>query len=90
MTSDNVISDWLTSLATFFDKTLYSLEIRLRYGGIQQISQECSEKTTDPATVPSAGINTHNISRVMDTDCVDRSKLNHHMIYMMTAHLNIR
>ena len=24
MTSDNVFSDWLTSLVTFFDKTLYS------------------------------------------------------------------
>jgi hypothetical protein len=24
MTSDNVYSDWLTSLVTFFDKTLYS------------------------------------------------------------------
>jgi len=24
MTSDNVFSDWLTSLITFFDKTLYS------------------------------------------------------------------
>ena len=23
MTSDNVFSDWLTSLVTFFDKTLY-------------------------------------------------------------------
>jgi len=24
MTSDNVFSDWLTSIATIFDKTLYS------------------------------------------------------------------
>ena len=25
MTSDNVFSDWLTSLVTFFDKMLYSM-----------------------------------------------------------------
>jgi len=28
MTSDNVFSDWLTSLVTFFDKTLYSPRAR--------------------------------------------------------------
>ena len=30
MTSDNVFSDWLTSLVTFFDKTLYSTRKKLR------------------------------------------------------------
>ena len=30
MTSDNVFSDWLTSLVTFFDKTLYSPRVTSR------------------------------------------------------------
>ena len=30
MTSDNVFSDWLTSLVTFFDKTLYSPRVTPR------------------------------------------------------------
>jgi hypothetical protein len=30
MTSDNVFSDWLTSLVTFFDKTLYSTRKKSR------------------------------------------------------------
>ena len=30
MTSDNVFSDWLTSLVTFFDETLYSMHNKSR------------------------------------------------------------
>ena len=30
MTSDNVVSDWLTSLVTFFDETLYSTHKKSR------------------------------------------------------------
>jgi hypothetical protein len=32
MTSDNVFFDWLTSLVTFFDKTLYSTRKKSREG----------------------------------------------------------
>ena len=41
MTSDNVFSDWLTSLETFFDKTLYSTRRQSREVNIT-FSNSCS------------------------------------------------
>jgi hypothetical protein len=50
MTSDNVVSDWLTSLVTFFDETLYSTHKKSREVNIifQSSSDEVNTRIEQP------------------------------------------